>query len=547
MKKYLLLILLITPTFHFTFSQTIIRFLPNELSKNENIQHKQIGKIEQNGISFEGKLDIELPDRTLKLNLVRSSIKQYKTITTSAGEISSNVEIYEDCSRNQKCFIATTNNRFYSIYILENEKFTSLENTKIEQATYIKNGSIDKAISEKIRIDVDINKAVSLSQKNKRNRTVSGCSEFPIAFICDYAHFQNNILKKSIAEIEADNLLRLAATQELFSDYAFDAKIYFKAIGQIIYDKPGETPWEYEELDVPLGRLASAIEFTKKPSSWEKQKLLTYIIITGLDYGDQTIWGVGRSSLKEFEMGTAVIKGFKSQSQTLWLLTHELGHVFGASHVDVGSIMFPFFDGYGLNWSSKSKAEINTTLNDLNDKKWLKICPKLQLSWDIEEDSLTLFYETNYEAIDDVFTIEFSSDNSKTWQKITEVKSKNAYKYQLRVPATKVYLSGIPIRIRQTGTNEITSNTINVVVTALEERPPLSKSLVYIKNNSNELIINSLTPSKVLVFDVFGKKICQMESTKNEYSIDVKVWNRGIYFVKILSNPSRVYKVFKEN
>lgn len=528
------------------YGQTLIRFVPNQFLRNK--QNNLTGKIEQLGSKFGEKVRIELPNKILNLNLTRSNIKQYNTIITSDGEIPSKVEIYQDCGQNEKYFVATLDNQFYNLYIIDNEHFSSLEKTNDLKATYIENEAIEQNISGKI-IDEDINKTIGVSQKNIQNSLVNGCIEIPIAFVCDYAHVQKNLLDKSIAEIEADNLLKLAASQELFGYYSFDAKINFKVIGQILYDKPGQATWEEDDLEIPLGRLATSISnFFKKPAGWEKQKLLTYIAITGRDYGDTNIWGVGASTLKEFEMGIAVVKGFFTGSKFLWILTHELGHIFGASHDDVNSsIMFPFFYGYGLNWSFKSKTEINKTLNDLNEKKWLRVCPQLQLSWDVEKDSLTLFCQTNYEDINDVFTLELSSDNSKTWQKIQEKKSKTSFKYQFRIPQKQEYITGLPLRIRQTGVNEIISNTINIVITATETKSTFTKPIVYIDNVDNKLVIKPLEPSFVEVFDINGRLMTQLELANQENLVDIKEWMRGVYFVKILSNPMIVYKVLKDN
>lgn len=545
MKKYIILFFLINTILPLAYSQMVIRFVPNQFSRNT--QKNETGKIEQIGSEFEGKIKIELPNKTLKLNLLRSHIKQYNTIFTSDGEIPSKVEIYEDCSQNEKCFIATLDNQFYSLYMLENNHLSILEKNNNKEATYIQNETIEHIISE--RIDEDINKATIISQKNNRNSTVNGCLEFPIAFVCDYTHVQNNLFNKSMAEIEADNLIKLAATQELFGQYTFDAKINFKVIGQLLYDKIGQAPWEEDDLQMPLGRMATSISnFLKKPLGWEKYKLLTYVAITGKNYGNPDIWGVGASSLKEYEMGIAVVKGFFSGSKFLWILTHELGHVFGASHDEEGSsIMYPFFYGYGLNWSYKSKTEINKTLNDLNDKQWLRNCPELILNWDIDKDSLTFFCQTKNEAVDDVFTLEFSSDNSKTWKKIAEIKSTNAFKYHFKIPQTKEYTSGLPMRVRQHGTNEVISNTINIIITAIEDITTSSKPLVYINNLNNELIIKSLMPSLVEIYDINGRLKTQFELTKQELLIDMKEWTRGIYFVKMQSNPTKVYKILKDN
>lgn len=546
MKRRIILFIFFYTIFPLVYGQTLIRFVPNQFLRNK--QNNLTGKIEQLGSKFGEKVRIELPNKILNLNLTRSNIKQYNTIITSDGEIPSKVEIYQDCGQNEKYFVATLDNQFYNLYIIDNEHFSSLEKTNDLKATYIENEAIEQNISGKI-IDEDINKTIGVSQKNIQNSLVNGCIEIPIAFVCDYAHVQKNLLDKSIAEIEADNLLKLAASQELFGYYSFDAKINFKVIGQILYDKPGQATWEEDDLEIPLGRLATSISnFFKKPAGWEKQKLLTYIAITGRDYGDTNIWGVGASTLKEFEMGIAVVKGFFTGSKFLWILTHELGHIFGASHDDVNSsIMFPFFYGYGLNWSFKSKTEINKTLNDLNEKKWLRVCPQLQLSWDVEKDSLTLFCQTNYEDINDVFTLELSSDNSKTWQKIQEKKSKTSFKYQFRIPQKQEYITGLPLRIRQTGVNEIISNTINIVITATETKSTFTKPIVYIDNVDNKLVIKPLEPSFVEVFDINGRLMTQLELANQENLVDIKEWMRGVYFVKILSNPMIVYKVLKDN
>lgn len=538
MKKLLILFFIISNALN---AQTIIRFKAIKSQINE-----EIGHIEQLGDNFIGKTTIDLSGKKINLTLSKSLIKNYKSIINSKGESSSEVDIYEDCTKNTKYFIATINKQFYSLFMLENGNLSSLEKSKNNTSIYLKNTIIDKAINEKI--DIDLVQKIDLT--NYRTNNVSGCFEFPIAFIVDYAQYKKyEGIEDGLAKLEADNLLQIAAVQELYAPYAFEAKISFKVIGQIVYTKIGIAPWSEDDIDINLGQLISyAATSLKKPLEWQKSKLLITLIITGIDYESHFIWGRAGSTQKEYEMGQAIIKGFLNKDQTLWTFAHELGHVFGASHDELNSsIMFPFWEGHGFNFSAKSKSEINVVLNSLNDNKWLKICPELLLNWNVANDSLVFLCQTNYDTSGDIFTLEFSEDKTQTWQKLAVIKSTENFKYQFTLPQKKEYISGIYFRVKQSGINEITSFNTYILITPTEENIKSIKPIVYLNNTNNQLIIKSLPSKNAKIYDINGRQILDFIITSPEQVIDINNWFTGIYIIKIEDNPIFTYKFIKIN
>ncbi|CAH0993919.1 hypothetical protein EMA8858_00024 [Emticicia aquatica] len=537
MKKLFVFILIISNP---VIAQTIVRFTANKLQIDRNNQ--EIGQIEQTGENFIGKAILQFDDKKINLSLTKSPIKNYKSLIYVAGEAVSEVEIFVDCSQTTKYFIATINKQFYSLLMLENGNLSRLESVKNENYVYKKHAIIEEQIKE--IIDIDLSSKSDLTKLKPNN--VSGCVEFPIAFIIDFAQYQKyENIENGRAKLEADNLLQIAAVQELYAPYAFNARISFKVIGQMIFDKPGIAPWPEDDKKINLGQLISyAATAIKKPVEWQNSKLLITILITGVDYESPYIYGRGGSNPKEHELGQAVVKGFLDKDKTLWITAHELGHVFGASHDD-GSIMAPLYEGRGYNFSIKSKAEINAVLNILDTNKWLKVCPEILLSWDTKSDSLLLFCQTNYDKLGDIFTLEYSEDKAQTWTKIVEIKSNEKFKYQFTLPQKKEYISGLYYRVSQRGINNITSDKTYILLTPTEEKETIVKPVVFLDNINNKLIIRSLQNEDVKLYDIYGRQLLYENMMNHEQTIDVSMLISGIYIVRLEGKSVFTYKIFK--
>lgn len=537
MKKLLVFILI---TSNPVFSQTSIRFKANKFQiESEN---QEFGQIEQAGENFIGKTILQLGDEKINLSLTKSPIKNYKNVIYTQGEASSEVEIFVDCSQTTKYFIATINKKFYSLLILENDNLSRLERLKDDVSVYKKSTFIEEQIKE--QMDVDLLPKPDLANLRKNN--VSGCVEFPIAFIVDFAQYQKyEGIENGRAKLEADNLLKIAAVQELFAPYAFNARINFKVIGQMVFDKPGMSPWPEDDKKINLGQLISyAATAIKKPMAWQNSKLLITMIITGVDYESPNIYGRGGSNPKESDLGQAIVKGFLDKERLVWVMAHELGHVFGASHDD-GSIMAPLFEGRGYNFSLKSKAEINAVLNTLDTNKWLKVCPEILLNWDTKNDSLVFLFQTNYDKRGDFFTLEYSEDNAQTWTKIVEINSSEEFKYQFTLPQKKEYISGLFYRVRQTGINNITSSNTYILLTPTEEKETIIQPVVFLDNISNKLIISHLQAQNVKLFDVYGRQLLNESMKNHEHTIDLNMFSAGIYIVRLEGKSVFTYKVLK--
>lgn len=537
MKKLLVFILI---TSNPVFSQTSIRFKANKFQiESEN---QEFGQIEQAGENFIGKTILQLGDEKINLSLTKSPIKNYKNVIYTQGEASSEVEIFVDCSQTTKYFIATINKKFYSLLILENDNLSRLERLKDDVSVYKKSTFIEEQIKE--QMDVDLLPKPDLANLRKNN--VSGCVEFPIAFIVDFAQYQKyEGIENGRAKLEADNLLKIAAVQELFAPYAFNARINFKVIGQMVFDKPGMSPWPEDDKKINLGQLISyAATAIKKPMAWQNSKLLITMIITGVDYESPNIYGRGGSNPKESDLGQAIVKGFLDKERLVWVMAHELGHVFGASHDD-GSIMAPLFEGRGYNFSLKSKAEINAVLNTLDTNKWLKVCPEILLNWDTKNDSLVFLFQTNYDKLGDFFTLEYSEDNAQTWTKIVEINSSEEFKYQFTLPQKKEYISGLFYRVRQTGINNITSSNTYILLTPTEEKETIIQPVVFLDNISNKLIISHLQAQNVKLFDVYGRQLLNESMKNHEHTIDLSMFSAGIYIVRLEGKSVFTYKVLK--
>lgn len=537
MKKLLVFILIISNP---VIAQTIIRFKSNKIQIDSNNQ--EFGQIEQTGESFIGKTILQLADRKINLSLTKSPIKNYKNIIYAEGEALSEVEIFVDCSQATKYFIATINKQFYSLLILENDNLSRLERIKDDVSVFKKNTFIEEQIKE--QMDVDLPSKPDLT--NFRANNVSGCVEFPIALIVDFAQYQRyEGVENGRAKLEADNLLKIAAVQELFAPYAFNARISFKVIGQMVFDKPGMAPWPEDDKKINLGQLISyASTAIKKPLAWQNSKLLITMIITGVDYESSNIYGRGGNNPKESDLGQAIVKGFLDKERLVWVMAHELGHVFGASHDD-GSIMAPLYEGRAYNFSLKSKAEINAVLNNLDTNKWLNVCPEIVLNWDTKNDSLVFFCQTSHDKIGDFFTLEYSEDKTQNWTKIIEIKSSEKFKYQFIIPQKKEYIAGLYFRVRQSGINNITSVNTYILLTPTEEKEMIIQPVVFLDNISNKLIIRSLQMDNVKVYDIYGRQLLHESMMNHEQTIDVSIFSAGIYIVRLEGTSVFTYKVFK--
>ncbi len=538
MKKLLVFILIISNS---VFAQTTIRFKANKIQIESNNQ--EFGQIEQAGENFIGKTVLQLGDKKINLSLTKSPVKNYKNIIYAEGEALSEVEIFVDCSQTTKYFMATINKQFYSLLMLENDNLSRLERVKDDVSVFKKHTFIEEQIKE--QIDADLPSKSDLT--NLRTNNVSGCVEFPIAFIVDFAQYQKyEGIENGRAKLEADNLLRIAAVQELFAPYAFNARINFKVIGQMVFDKPGMAPWPEDDKKINLGQLISyAATAIKKPLAWQNSKLLITMIVTGVDYESPNIYGRGGSNPKESDLGQAIVKGFLDKERLVWVMAHELGHVFGASHDD-GSIMAPLFEGRGYNFSLKSKAEINAVLNNLDTNKWLNVCPEVVLNWDAKSDSLVFFCQTSHDKIGDFFTLEFSEDKTQTWTKIIEIKSSEKFKYQFIIPQKKEYIAGLYFRVRQSGINNITSEATYILLTPTEENKTTIKPIVFLDNINNKLIIRSLQMEDVKVYDIYGRQLVNESTMNHEHTLALNMFSAGIYIVRLEGKSVFTYKVFKE-
>jgi Metallo-peptidase family M12 len=547
MKKFSLFLCFWLVTSLISKSQTVIKFFPDKALKN--IQNATSGSMKQTGSEFIGKLDVELPDKILNLNLKASSIKQYTYIITPDGNIPSTVEVYEDFRQQEKYIVTTIDRQFYSLLMLEQGKNYRLEKIKNEKFVYESIDTIENPFA------VQLNDFVHSPQTNKNTRqvAVSGCFDFPVGFVCDYAYYQGFQLQhgKGVAEIEADNLMKLAFAQSVFGAYAFDAQISFKVIGQVIYDKsPDDSPWRNTANDNLINVWADFNNYWQKPKDWEKHKLLIKVGITGINFGatatDKYTWGIGSYLGNEYTMGCLIFKGLLSKNEINWIFSHELGHVFGANHDQVASQMSPLYNGSST-WSSKSKTEINASLSTLNDKKFLQSCPQILFNWEVLNDSLVLEWQTNYDSINDYFTVEYKTKTDDKWEIVTELKALGIYKYKISIPNRREYLLGATFRIRQRGVNEINSNNVSVIITSTQETLPPLNTVVFLNTSNNHLVINSPKPTNVYIYEMNGILKTKLELPNRENTFDVSSWKAGSYIVQVESNPPIIFKITKFN
>ncbi|HEY1056861.1 MAG TPA: zinc-dependent metalloprotease, partial [Emticicia sp.] len=280
----------------------------------------------------------------------------------------------------------------------------------------------------------------------------------------------------------------------------------------------------------------------QKPEVWKKHKSLIVIGITGINFSGIYI-GYAKSMQNELGMGTFIIKGFLDSSQSTWVASHEMGHVFGAQHDEGGgSLMQPNYSYSATNWSKRSKDSINAALDNLDQRKLLYECSQISLSYALEKDSIAFEWRTNYDDLEDRFIIEFSSDKEKTWTELSQTAATGSFTYQYR------FISHVPLskityyRVRQQGFNEIISNSVEVSITSTEN---LTENIKVFPNPFlNQINIQLPAPDNISIYNITGKCMLNTAQKQSQYAIDTSAWPEGIYFIQAKSSQ-KVYKIIK--
>lgn len=428
--------------------------------------------------------------------------------------------------------------------MVEKGQFYSVEQTSDSLFSY-QNITPDSSITRLCGFEKQADfQPVSATKRN--TRLASSCLEFPVGFVCDYAYYQR--FGQNMATFEVANLLKLAASQEIWGPYAFDAPITFKAIGHIIYTNPADQPWNTDS-QLPLSRIWGDFHNTyEKPAQWKRHKSLIMVGLTGINYGanerDRNIWGYAGGAQDAQRMGTICLKGYIDVNPMRWLFAHELGHVFGASHDTDGTyVMSNPYPSVSSLWSLKSKDAINKTLASLEDRKLLNDCPVMTLTYTIQKDSLELAWKTNYDATEDSFTVEYSLDDQKTWVSANQLQSRTSFSYAYTLPNKSPLGQLTYFRIRQQGFNSLISNT--VVVGILSVDTATAEAVVYPNPVSNQLILNSPISTALTIYDLMGNQIHRVSALKNQHTVNTSQWNAGLYLLKLDANPGQVYKIVK--
>lgn len=541
MKKKLLFLCLFSGISLIMQAQTLIRFVPDKSFKSIDAQTLGRGTIRQTGNDFSGEVHIELPEKTLQLRFRPSPIKQYNKVQTSTGEQPSQAELYEAVDDQKKYYLTTIRKQFSGLFLSENGNYSGIAQSKDAFYSYQKmtpNDSADYRCA--------YNSIISSITTTARLRPTAlpTCLEFPVAFVNDYMYYLFSNF--DAAKVEADNLMRLATTQEIFSPYAFKAEITFKAIGHMVYTNQASSPWT-TEITRSLADPATDLQlYWVKPDTWKKHKSLIVAGITGINFqgtlpGYGSLWGYTKATQNEFGMGSFLIKGFLNADQSRWIFAHEMGHIFGAQHdSDIRYLMYQLYST--TQWSPFSKTSINSMLDDLNLKNLLRQCPVMTLTYEVEKDSLAFVWKTNYDDLSDSFVIEYSSDEQKTWQSLTQIPAKGVFDYKLRL-ISKAPLSAITYyRVRQKGFNQIISNVLRISITSSENTAEFIK--VFPNPVTNQLNIQLLVADNISIYTITGKRLFRTNAKQSLHLIDTAAWPTGIYFVQA-DNSKQVYKVIK--
>lgn len=538
MKKGLFLCSLFLGLSIVVYSQTIIRFVPHKSLKSSSSQTLVSGQIKQIGNDFSHEVQLELPDRKLNLQFRPSAIKQYDKIYTSDGERPSQAELYEASSGKQKYYLTSINKQFHGLFFSENEEYWSIDKQDGSFYTYQK---ISKTEDLESVCAYDLpEQSLSTAKARIKSPAMALCVEFSVGFVCDYKQYIGS--GANIAKLEAENLKRLAIIQIIFSPFTFKTDIAFKAIGHMIYTDEDSSPWTTNANKILSEPLADLHSNWQKPEVWKKHKALIVIGITGINFSGIYI-GYAKSMQNKLGMGTFIIKGFLDASQSVWVASHEMGHIFGAQHDgrgDGASLMQPNYST--TNWSKRSKDAINAALDDLDQRKLLYECSQISLSYELEKDSITFEWQTNYDDLEDKFIIEFSSDKEKTWHELSSKASKGAFTYQYGF-ISQAPLSEITYyRVRQQGFNEIISNSVAIAITSTENL--IENIKVFPNPFVSQIQIQLLAPDNISIYNISGKRVLNTADKQTQHTIDTSAWPAGIYFIQAKSSQ-KVYKVVK--
>jgi hypothetical protein len=379
------------------------------------------------------------------------------------------------------------------------------------------------------------NQAKPSARPVNARKAVTGCRVVKLALVTDLS-----VGNTRTEETEAKLLAWVAATQAYF-DVSFDTALRLQVSALFIPTKESPFPADWGQN---FGDVNSYMKQWLNKQGFSTGQVDVTVGLTGANY--QTGTFLGYTFNDPLSLGTIMMK--IQPNLTVALLTHELGHVFGASHdaQDFTYVMSPTVTGNSGRWSQQSKDAINAFLTRPEITSRLRECPTLVFNAADSNQVVHLQWEASYEEEVAAYVVSFDAQDDGRLQVLDTLPAKGNPQQASRYhwvhttprPGRNIYWL---TQLSRSGA--VLSRQQAVVTVKLDGGS--SRPLVRISPSPfvDKLQIE-LTPQNqaLAIYDAAGRLWFKQVVNSNTVIIPTSHWPGGVYVVRVDDQAWRVVK-----